>query len=152
MIRYTLICDQDHRFDSWFQSSAAYSTLEKAGHLACAVCGSGDVKRALMAPSVPAKGNTKDEAPQKAVASADPAPLSAPMSDAEAAFTRMRKEVEEKSDYVGLSFASEARKMHEGDAPERPIYGEAKLDEAKKLIEDGIPVAPLPFMPKRKTN
>ncbi len=91
-----------------------------------------------MTPSVAAKGNTAD--------------LSAPMSEAETALTKMRKDVEDNSDYVGLSFADEARKMHDGDAPERAIYGEAKLDDAKKLIEDGVPVVPFPFMPKRKTN
>ena len=44
------------------------------------------------------------------------------------------------------------RKMHEGTVPERSIYGEAKPAEAIKLLEDGVPVAPLPFMPGRKSN
>lgn len=138
MIKYTLKCDQDHQFESWFQSAAAYDALASSGHISCAVCGSGTVERALMAPAVPAKSNKTK--------------LSAPSNDAETALAHMRKQVEENSDYVGMSFAKEARKMHDGEAPERAIYGEAKLDEAKKLIEDGIPVAPLPFMPKRKTN
>ena len=138
VIRYTLKCDSDHTFESWFQSSSAFDTLEQAGHLSCAVCGSAKVGRALMAPAVPAKANT--------------AYLKAPVTDTETALARLRKEVEENSDYVGLSFAQEARKMHDGEAPERAIYGEAKLEDAKKLIEDGVPVAPLPFMPKRKTN
>lgn len=142
MIRYTLTCDQDHQFESWFQSSAAFDNLAAAGHLSCAICGSATVERALMAPSVPAKGNTKIAAPD----------LSAPASDVETAVAKMRKDVEDNSDYVGMKFADEARKMHDGEAPERAIYGEAKLDDAKKLIEDGVPVAPLPFMPKRKTN
>ena len=64
----------------------------------------------------------------------------------------LRRKVEENSDYVGKDFAREARKIHLGDAPERAIYGEAKPDEAKALIEDGVPVAPLPFIPSRKTN
>lgn len=64
----------------------------------------------------------------------------------------MRRHVEQTSEYVGLNFVAEARRMHLGDSPERPIYGEAKLDEAKRLIEDGVPVAPLPFMPARKVN
>lgn len=138
MIRYTLICDQDHQFESWFQSSEAFEALAASGHLACAICGSSDVTRALMAPSVPSKSNRAD--------------LSAPMSAAETSLEKVRKEVEDNSEYVGPSFAQEARKMHDGDAPERAIYGEAKLDEAKKLIEDGVPVLPLPFMPKRKVN
>lgn len=138
MIRYTLICDQDHRFDSWFQSFDAFETLARSGHLACAVCGSADVTRTLMAPSVATKSNTTE--------------LRTPMSDAEAALAKLRKDVQDNSDDVGHGFAQEARRMHDGDVPERAIYGTAKLDEAKKLIEDGIPVMPLPFMPKRTSN
>lgn len=146
MIRYTLTCDQGHQFESWFQSSSAFDSLAAAGHLSCAICGSAKVERALMAPSVAPKGNKKPAtADLPAAASADP-------SDIETAIQKIRKDVEDNSDYVGLKFADEARKMHDGDAPERAIYGEAKLDDAKKLIEDGIPVAPLPFIPKRKTN
>lgn len=137
MIRYTLTCDKDHSFESWFKSSDAFDKLQSGGHVACTTCGSSDVRRALMAPQV--KTSRK-------------AALTDPSTEAETALAAMRKQVEDNSDYVGLSFAKEARKMHDGDAPERAIYGEAKLDDAKKLIEDGIPVAPLPFMPKRKTN
>jgi hypothetical protein len=64
----------------------------------------------------------------------------------------MRRYIEENSDYVGADFATEARAMHEGNAPERAIHGEARLDEARALLEDGIPVAPLPFKPSRKIN
>lgn len=64
----------------------------------------------------------------------------------------LKRKVEENADYVGMSFATEARAIHDGTAPERPIYGEANLKEAKSLIEDGVPVAPLPFMPKKKAN
>ncbi len=138
MIKYTLNCDQGHQFESWFQSGAAYDRLAADGHVSCAICGSSGVERALMAPSVPTKGNKAE--------------LSKAQSEAEAALAQMRKHVEENSDYVGLKFAAEARKMHDGEAPERAIYGEAKPEDAKKLIEDGVPVAPLPFMPKRKTN
>ncbi|MGB2894495.1 MAG: DUF1178 family protein, partial [Albidovulum sp.] len=68
------------------------------------------------------------------------------------ALAALRRQVEETSEYVGLNFAAEARAMHEGRVPERSIYGEAKADEARRLVEDGIPVAPLPFVPARKTN
>ena len=64
----------------------------------------------------------------------------------------MRAQVEANSDYVGTAFVKEARDMHEGVVPERPIYGEAKWDDARKLVDDGIPVLPLPFVPRKKTN
>lgn len=138
MIRYTLVCDKNHRFDSWFQSSSAFDTLAKAGQLTCASCESTNISRAMMAPAVPAKSNTAD--------------LKAPASDAESAVKKLREDVEANSEYVGQNFATEARQMHESGTTDRAIYGEAKLDDAKKLIEDGIPVAPLPFMPKRKVS
>jgi len=144
VIRYTLTCDKDHHFESWFQTSDAFDVLAASGHLSCAICGSSQVQRALMAPSLPTKGNSR--------VSAQKADLSEPLSTAETEIAAMRKHVEENSDYVGMRFAKEARKIHDGDAPERAIYGEAKLDEAKKLIEDGVPVAPLPFLTKRKAN
>lgn len=139
MIRYRLTCDQNHQFESWFQSADAFDRLSAAGMVACAICGSARVDKALMAPAVA----TAEDAAR---------PLSAPLSPAEAAIAEMRRKIETESDYVGLSFAAEARAMHEGRSPERSIWGEAKSDEARALIEDGVPVAPLPFMAKGKAN
>lgn len=138
MIRYTLSCADGHRFDSWFASAEAFDGLSASGHLSCAVCGSGKVEKALMAPSVK-------------VDSGDPG-LSAPATPAEQALAELRRHVEENSEYVGMSFAREARAIHDGIAPERPIYGEARAEDARKLIEDGVPVAPLPFRPRSKSN
>lgn len=138
MIRYDLKCDKGHAFDSWFASAAAYDRLAAAGHVACPDCGSANVTKALMAPAVTQRSNDRA--------------LATPRDPKEAALAELRRKVEETSDYVGLSFAAEARAMHEGQIPERAIHGEAKPDEARKLIEDGVPVLPLPFLPTRKTN
>lgn len=138
MIRYALKCPSDHGFESWFQSSTAYDALHRAGHVTCPVCGSPQVEKALMAPSV------RTEEPAR--------PLSQPVSEMEQKLAELRRQVEENSEYVGLGFAAEARAIHAGDAPERAIYGEAKADEARALIEDGVPVTPLPFLPQRKAN
>ncbi|MEQ9693741.1 DUF1178 family protein [Shimia sp. SDUM112013] len=151
MIQYTLKCANDHRFDSWFQSGEAYDKLKAAGMIVCSVCGDTHVEKAIMAPRVrPARSAAKMPAPQ--TDQPVPAALSAPNSELEKAVAELRKQVEAHSDYVGENFAREARAMHVGDAPERAIYGEAKLDEAKALIDDGIPVSPLPFRPGRKSN
>ncbi len=147
MIRYALKCGSDHAFESWFQSVAAFDSLDRSGHVACPVCGSTDVAKTLMAPAVRA---ARDAAPLPAPV--PDRPLAAPASKIEAALAALRREVEKNSDYVGLNFAAEARAIHAGDAPERSIYGEARPEEARKLIEDGVPVAPLPFIPQRKTN
>ncbi len=139
MIRFTLSCAEGHRFDSWFQSSAAFDALQGKGHLSCSVCGNPAVEKALMAPAV-------------AASDAEPAPAQKDHSKAAAAIEALRRKVEETSDYVGPRFATEARAMYLGEMPQRPIYGEARGDEAKALIEDGIPVAPLPFIPRKRSN
>jgi len=150
MIQYALKCADGHEFDSWFQSAAAFDKLMSAGMVSCVVCGGAKVEKAIMTPRV--------RTARRAVAAPDvpdepaPGPLSQPASPAEQAMAELRKKVEENADYVGKDFASEARAMHDGDTPHRSIYGEAAVDEAKKLVEDGVPVAPLPFMPNRKTN
>lgn len=141
MIRYDLKCSQGHDFDGWFQSAEAFESLRKAGHVTCTFCSTAEVDKRIMAPAVrPAR--TAGEKPK----------LKEPHNDIEAAFAEMRAQIEANSDYVGLNFAAEARAMHEGTIDERSIYGEAKPDEARALLEDGIPVAPLPFMPRRKAN
>ena len=139
MIRYSLRCDQGHDFEGWFRSSDGFETMRAAGQVACTICGSVQVEKALMAPRV-AQGD------------APAADLHSPRDPREAALEKLRQQVEANSDYVGMSFAAEARAMHEGEKPERAIHGEAKLEDAKKLIEDGIPVAPLPFRSRRGAN
>ncbi len=139
MIKYALECKDGHQFESWFQSNAAFDALKKTGHLSCTVCGSGNVEKALMAPRVKA-------------ADAQPVDQSASVRDTEKALAALRRKVEETSDYVGDKFVQEARAMHLGDKPERAIYGEARLDQARSLIEDGVPLMPLPFMPKKKLS
>ena len=139
MIRYSLTCAEGHDFESWFASAAAFDDLTARGLVSCGICGGSKVSKALMAPAV-----SQTAAPVQG--------LRQPPSPAEEALAALRREIEAKSEYVGTDFASEARRMHEGDTPERAIHGEARPEEARKLIEDGVPVAPLPFLPKRKTN
>lgn len=148
MIRYSLKCAAEHSFDSWFQSAAAFDALAAAGHVTCPVCGSAEISKTLMAPAVsPARKSSLAE-PMPSIER----PLSTPANPQEKALAALKAEVEANSDYVGKSFVAEARKMHEGTAPPRAIHGEARLDEAKKLVEDGVPVIPLPFLPPRKLN
>lgn len=159
MIRYNLKCDRGHVFDSWFASAAAFERLEALGQLACAECGSSSVHKALMAPRVRPSRVAEAAAPGPdtptatgPAAPAEPAALSQPRSAREAALAQLRREIEARSEYVGMEFAAEARRMHSGEAPSRSIHGEAALDEARALIEEGVPVAPLPFRPSRQSH
>ena len=140
MIRFSLKCSQDHSFERWFQSSEAYEKLAAAGLLSCIDCGDSHIMKSLMTPKLSTRKPKSKTS------------LTVPMGDKEKALAKLKAAVEKNSDYVGMNFASEARAMHDGEQPTRSIYGEARPEEAKALIEDGIRVAPLPFMPKRQTN
>ncbi|MBA3909309.1 MAG: DUF1178 domain-containing protein [Rhodobacter sp.] len=151
MIRYSLKCEAGHGFDSWFQNAVAFATLQAAGQLACPLCGTSGVEKELMAPNVQPARQAGKAQEDPALPQARPA-LSEPQSEIEAAIAALRKQIAENSEYVGLNFTTEARRIHEGAAPERAIYGEARPEDARSMIEDGLPVAPLPFLPTRKVN
>jgi len=141
MIHYALKCQDGHAFESWFKSASAFDALQDAGHLTCAVCGISGVTKAIMAPRI---SHAPEPTSQK--------PLTGAKSDTELALAELRRKVEENADYVGPRFAEEARAMYLGTSPERAIYGEASGAEARALIDDGVPVSPLPFFPNRKAN
>jgi hypothetical protein len=122
MIRYALICANEDEFEAWFASSGEYDRQSAAGLVECPICGVNAVRKAIMAPAV-ARG---------------------PRAELKEMAARVRSHIRESYDYVGENFAAEARAMHEGETPHRPIWGEAKPEEAKAMIDDGVPVAPLP--------
>jgi hypothetical protein len=134
MIRYHLVCKKTHSFEGWFRDSAAYDAQAKKGLLACPTCNSKQVQKAPMAPAVSKKGDLA-EAAAKAKAVRE-------------WVTNVRKHVEKNAEYVGERFSDEARAIHYGDAEERQIYGEATIDDARELIDEGIPVAPIPTLPR----
>lgn len=154
MIHYQLRCEADHAFDGWFRDSAAFDVQAKQGLLSCPLCGGANVRRALMAPAVRKRAVGKSDkaavqAPEfPVVASAEPAGKAmAPIPDqVRAMLQRMRAEVEKSCDYVGNTFAEQARQMHDGDIDARPIYGEATPEQAQRLADDGIEVAQIPWV------
>ena len=142
MIRYALTCDHDHAFEGWFASSGDYDDQQQRGLVECPVCASKGVRKQIMAPAV---AGTKA---QKSAPAVDPKMREMMMT----AMGEVRRQVEENFDYVGDRFAKEARDIHEGKSEERGIYGEASAKEVKALVEDGVPVAPLPPEPPKKTE
>lgn len=150
MIRYTLRCERGHEFESWFQSSSAYDSQHKRGLVTCPVCESTKVDKAIMAPRIARKGKSRS-APEPRTVPADDSPTSLVMAPQErelvARLRELRDHVLKNADDVGKKFPDEARKMHYGDIEHRAIYGEATAEEAKKLIDEGVEVAPLPVLP-----
>lgn len=159
MIRYALTCEHDHAWEAWFDSIASFDSQLDRGLVECPVCGSTAVRKAPMAPAVrttkgrdvaaevaallpkPTPPGTAEEAAPKLVNAPDSLKLPEPVR---AALEGLRDHVRQNFDYVGDSFAREARAIHEGDSEPRQIYGEATVRETRELLEDGIAVAPLP--------
>ncbi len=137
MIRYALICDQDHGFEAWFSSSGDYDDQARRGLVECPFCASVKVRKQVMAPAV---AGTK-----KTAFTAEEAQKVRQMMTQ--AVREVREHVEQNFDYVGDAFAREARDIHEGRSERREIYGEATPAEIRRLKEDGVPCAPLPSLP-----
>ena len=154
MIRYALVCEQGHDFESWFQNSSAYDKQRKRGLVTCPICNSVKVEKAIMTPRL-----AHSDAPPSAASEPPPAPSPAPAAPAQVAMMspqerefrqklkELRDHVTKNADYVGQKFPEEARKMHYGEIEHRSIYGEATPDDAKELHEEGIEFHPLPVLP-----
>jgi hypothetical protein len=163
MIVFDLKCRNGHKFEAWFNSAANFERLRKGGHVACAVCGSSKIEKALAAPQIsPSKKKGKAAVAVNASEPANPGPaeLNAPgryANDPKAAkaadlmkqLTELRTQIEKNCDYVGKEFPEEARKMHYGESPKRNIYGEASDVEARDMADEGIEFSRIPWAPRR---
>jgi hypothetical protein len=129
MIVFDIKCGAGHVFEAWFGSGADYDDQRARGLVSCPMCGSAELEKAPMAPNIAASDEPSPAAVKKAMAE----------------MAALQKKLLEKSDFVGDRFPAEARAIHLGEAEARAIHGRASRAEADSLIEDGIPVAPLPF-------
>jgi hypothetical protein len=158
MIRYALICDSAHDFESWFSTSASFDDQANRGLVTCPFCGSARVERAIMAPNVARTDRgrvspiieTARETASAAPAPSVPAPV-ALMGEREIAVRQMladlHRHVAETAEHVGPHFADEALKIHHGESDSRAIYGEATPEDARMLHEEGVAFMPLPRLP-----
>ena len=133
MIVFDLKCANAHVFEAWFGSSSDYADQQVRGLVDCPICGDRSIDKAVMAPAVGAKSNTQ--------ADVSPAAMKAAM----AAIAAAQSKALEGSEWVGSAFAGRARAMHAGEEDHAPIHGQATMAEAKALVEEGVPVAPLPL-------
>ncbi len=151
MIVYDLSCSNGHGFEGWFGSSADFDRQRDGGLLTCPQCGSAEIAKAPMAPAVPRKGNQAVEQrlasppvpPTGAVMGGGPMPPE--VQQALKALAEAQARALEGSKWVGKRFAEDARAMHYGERDAAPIHGEASAEEARKLLDEGIEVLPLPF-------
>jgi hypothetical protein len=156
MIKYALRCENTHTWDAWFPSISGYDDQHRRGLVDCPYCGTTIVEKAPMAPSIVSSRSDKPAPHQAATPSTENNALPVATNDesfsltlpepVKAILAEMKERIEKTYDYVGDTFAREVRAMHEGETQERLVYGEATLAEVKALVEDDIPVAPLPAL------
>lgn len=150
MIVFDLSCERGHVFEAWFGSSEDYEGQKARGLVSCPICNSANIDKAVMAPRIARKGNQQTlpalTKAGNAVAMANDGPTPQQAKAMLEALARGQAEMLKNSDWVGTRFADEARAMHVGDREHRAIHGQATLDEARTLIEEGVPVGPLPFL------
>ena len=152
MIVFDLLCaPAGHVFEAWFASSDAYETQNVRQLIACPICASSSITKALMAPNIPAKSNQR--------VTMDVMPVAKPDAEGDAktmlaALAKVQAAVLENSTWVGRDFASQARAMDSGEVEKASIHGEASRAEVKSLIEDGVAIAPLPLpvIPPNQSN
>ncbi|KEQ53652.1 DUF1178 family protein [Sphingobium chlorophenolicum] len=151
MIVFDLKCEsQGHVFEAWFGSSADYEDQKARGLLSCPLCGDGHVGKAVMAPAVAPKGNSRPETMPQVASSGDASIImgageEAKMRELVLALAKAQQKALEDSTWVGRGFAEQARAMHYGEQDRVSIHGEVALSEARALIAEGVEVAPLPF-------
>jgi hypothetical protein len=138
LIRFSLSCERDHEFEAWFRNNDDFDKQKKRGFVECPHCGSAKVEKALMAPAV----STARRQEKMALAMNDM------QKKAMAEMKALSEKLRENADYVGDKFAEEARKIHFGETEARGIYGEATLEDAKSLAEDGVGFMPIPVFPE----
>ena len=150
MILYELNCDRQYSFEAWFKDGSTCDRQLKRKTVECPSCGSVKVAKALMAPRVGKKGNSREIVPIAAPSAPAPAAAAAKAAmipaELRQALIEVRKQIEANADYVGDKFADEARKIHHGETEARGIYGEATDAEHEELLEEGIEVARIPWV------
>jgi hypothetical protein len=163
MIRYALACDDDHEFDAWFSTSDAYDSQAARGLVECPNCGSTKVRKQIMAPAVrtarkseASRMGRRSHASETSAPEANAAPTASGAPDLAALARKVQAHIRSNFDYVGRDFAREATAIHDGEKPERLIYGETTPSEREALEEAGIACAPLPDAfaptPAKKAN
>ena len=138
MIVFNLVCDDcEYPFEGWFDNEADFKSQKRRRFISCPNCEKSNIKKALVAPNVAKKSNSKILKNKKTLANN---------------IKKIKKIVEENFDYVGDQFTDEAKKIKYGETKDRPIYGEASIEQTKELAEEEIDVVPLPWTSKKKTN
>lgn len=144
MIIYDLCCDNEHRFEGWFQSPADFDAQQERGLIHCPQCDSEVVRRVPSAVAIGGHAQPAEERPQPARSTAATFNAASANPQIKALYQQLVSAVLAASEDVGSGFAEEARRIHYNEAPERPIRGQTTDEEYEALQDEGIEIIRLP--------
>ena len=138
MIKYNLICDNEHEFESWFSDSLKFEKLKKKKLLECIYCSSKRIEKSIMSPMISNSNN-----------------LDLPNNEFEKELLKekkklvqIRKYIEKNYEYVGENFSKKVREIYYDKKNKKTIYGTTTLKEREELAEEGIDLLSVPWIGK----
>ena len=151
MIKYSLKCFEDNcnksePFDGWFQNSASFEKQIDAGYISCPYCGSLNIKKNLMSPSVKSTKEINTDIISKNVKHNEFNKKKNKQIDMMVILRNLKKEIKKNAEFVGKNFAKEAKAIHEGKSKERAIYGQANAKDLEELKSKNIDVINVPWV------
>ena len=174
MIKYQLICDLSHEFEGWFQTSASFDAQNQSELITCPVCGSANVRRALMTPNLaspkrrrkpsadnisnantsitgingtPSSSSNQTNSSGSRDVASGASPSVTEIGEAMAQLRQLQRKIKAEYRDVGTEFAAEARKIHYGESRPENIYGQSSDEEREALMDEGIDVVAMPWVP-----
>ena len=137
MIKYNLICEKNHEFESWFASSVEFDKLNKKNLLECIYCSSKKIKKSIMAPMV---SNTKSNL--------DSQKNNQRLTAEKNKLIKLREFVEKNFEFVGDKFSKQVRDVYYDKKSKKSIYGTTTSEEREELAEEGIDLISIPWVNK----
>ena len=141
MIRYQLLCENNHKFDGWFPNITEFERQQHKDLLICPMCDTKRVDRAIMAPAVGT--TTAKKTKSKDYTDQITSDTMIPSAQAKNILRRIRKHIVTEFDNVGDKFVNEYRKHEKGERDDQ-FYGTPTQEEVKKLLDEGTDLFRVP--------
>ena len=142
---FNLQCSLNHPFEGWFDHEEDYQDQQRRGLLSCPLCGDAQVVRLPSAPRL--NLHSSESVASRAV---DPRVESAGAPPSDAQWISAVRHIMKNTEDVGQGFSEQALRMHQGEIPGRRIRGEATPEQVRELLDEGVPLLPLPALPGLK--
>ena len=138
MIKYNLICNNNHEFESWFSDSKEFEKLNGKNLLECIYCSSKKIDKSIMAPMISYPKKNYEQIQE----------TSEILKNEKNELLQLRKFIEKNFDYVGKDFSKKVREVYYDNKSKKAIYGTTTSEERDELAEEGIDLISIPWVNK----